>query len=90
MSFSPGRNFFFSIWAIPSSPESDAKATSPTLTVADKEEEDSGLIDFNLKGTKIDQVIEFISKHTGKPVYKAKSVSAEITIATPEKSAPSR
>ena len=49
---------------------------------------DDGLINFTLKGAKIDDIIQFIAKHTGKPVIKKSKVDTAITVSAPERITP--
>jgi type II secretion system protein D len=49
---------------------------------------DDGKIDFNLRKAKIEQVLEFISKHTGKPVVPKKDIKVPITVVTPGRITP--
>jgi len=67
-------------------PEAAAQAETgseaPAEPAAPPEAEEEK-IPLNLKDASIDNVIDFIRKHTGKAVVKAKDVQAQITIATP-------
>ncbi len=61
--------------------QGETGSEAPAEPAAPPEAEEK--IPLNLKDASIDNVIDFIRKHTGKAVVKAKDVQAQITIATP-------
>lgn len=71
----------------PAAPKAESAAVAPAAETKPAEPEK---IPLNLKDAPIDQIVNFLTKNTGKVVFKSKDVKPNITVSCPEPVTPQR